>query len=107
MEYKLFMKNHSYQKITNTDLPGLFDKAYLKVAVADEAVKSSEITGIFPMKPNIFGDLNYCSSELDSESTKNLANINIPESTQPIAGRTGTLTNKIIKHETQNSNVNT
>lgn len=94
MECELFMKSHAYQKITNTDLPGLFTKAYLKVAVAQRAVKGFETAGIFPMNPDVFGDLDYSVSEPDKESTKNLAMSNIqtvpePESIQPVAGCSG------------------
>lgn len=110
MECELFMKSHAYQKITNTDLPGLFTKAYLKVAVAQKAVKGFETSGIFPMNPNGFGDLDYSVSEPDKESTNNLANSNRPtvpepESIQPIAGCSGTQTNTIRPKRVVGSNV--
>lgn len=104
MECELFMKSHAYEKITNIDLPGLFTKAYLKVAVAQKAVKAFEIAGIYPMNPDVFGDLDYSVREPDKESTNNLGTSNSqtvetvlePESIEPIAGCSGTQTN-IIK----------
>jgi hypothetical protein len=53
-ECQLFMKVHPNEKLTPSDLPTLFSKAYGHVATVEKATKGFECTGIFPVNPNIF-----------------------------------------------------
>lgn len=55
-ECDLYMTNHPYEKITHDVLASIFNKAYMKVASMDKAVKGFETTGIFPLNPDIFTD---------------------------------------------------
>lgn len=73
---RIVHESYAYERITNTNLPGLFTKAYLKVALAQKAVKAFEIAGIFPMNFDVFGDLDYSVREPDNECTNTLAHGN-------------------------------
>ncbi|KAJ8979708.1 hypothetical protein NQ317_015532 [Molorchus minor] len=63
-ECDLYMKNHPYEKITHDVLASIFNKAYLRVASMDKAVKGFEVTGIHPINPNVFGDDDFISDPI-------------------------------------------
>lgn len=42
-ECDLYMKNHPYEKITHDVLPSIFNKAYLRIASMDKAVRFQSV----------------------------------------------------------------
>lgn len=62
-EMDVFMKYKQYQQITPYDLASLFHKAYARIATVEKAVKGFEVTGIYPINPNVFTDEDFLASD--------------------------------------------
>jgi hypothetical protein len=75
-ECQLFMKVHPNEKLTPSDLPTLFSKAYGHVATVEKATKGFECTGIFPVNPNIFPEEMFAVSDLLTQQNNDANNEN-------------------------------
>lgn len=62
-ECDLYMRSSSLMKITPYDIAGLFNKAYSKVATMTNAVAGFKDTGIYPMNPDVFTDIDYLPAD--------------------------------------------
>ncbi|KAJ4435553.1 hypothetical protein ANN_18169 [Periplaneta americana] len=62
-ECDLFMKCHAAEKITPYDVPGLFNKAYSRVASVEKAARGFQCAGIWPLNPDVFDDDDFMAAE--------------------------------------------
>ncbi|KAJ4435448.1 hypothetical protein ANN_18063 [Periplaneta americana] len=62
-EYDLFMINHAHERITMSDIAGLLNKAYVKVATMEEAVSGFRSAGIVPLNPEKFSAEDFAPAQ--------------------------------------------
>ncbi|PSN41277.1 hypothetical protein C0J52_14335 [Blattella germanica] len=79
----LWMRRNPKSRITDYKVAALVNSAYTRLCRLDIALKGFSSTGIHPMNPNIFTDLDFASSFL-TESEKNHEEIT-PASASDIA----------------------
>lgn len=101
-ECSLFLKtksispNEANRKITQYELAGLFNRAYLKVATMDKGISGFSTAGILPINPDKFSELNFHTStseeevqieitEEDEEPRETMRNEDTTASTQEVA----------------------
>ncbi|KAJ4445218.1 hypothetical protein ANN_07019 [Periplaneta americana] len=62
-EYDLFMINHAHERITMSDIAGLLNKAYVKVATMEKAVSGFRSAGIVPLNPEKFSAEDFAPAQ--------------------------------------------
>lgn len=58
-----FMRNNPGEKITPNIVADLFNKAFGRVATIEKATKGFEVTGIFPVNPDVFSAEDFAPAE--------------------------------------------
>lgn len=58
-----FMRSHPGEKITPYIVADLFNKAFGRVATIEKATKGFEVTGIFPVNPDVFNAEDFAPAE--------------------------------------------
>ena len=51
------------KRITPYDIASLFNKAYGRVCNIEKAVNGFKVTGIFPLRPEVFSDEDFIASD--------------------------------------------
>jgi hypothetical protein len=69
-ECDLFMKARHMMKITPFDIAGVFNRAYSQVASIEKGVSGFQVTGIYPLNPNIFSSEDFLVPSVLQESSK-------------------------------------
>ncbi|KAJ4426850.1 hypothetical protein ANN_26649 [Periplaneta americana] len=62
-EYDLFMINHAHERITMSDIAGLLNKAYVKVATMEKAVSGFRSAGIVLLNPEKFSAEDFAPAQ--------------------------------------------
>jgi hypothetical protein len=62
-ECDLYMRSANLLKITPYEIAGLFNKAYCKTATMTNAVAGFKDTGIHPLNPNVFTDIDFLPAD--------------------------------------------
>ena len=57
------MRNHPGEKITPDIVADLFNKAFGRTATIEKATKGFEVTGIFPVNPDVFSAEDFAPAE--------------------------------------------
>ncbi|KAB0803072.1 hypothetical protein PPYR_02666 [Photinus pyralis] len=58
-----FLKSRPGERITTYELAEIFNKSFSRIATPDKAIKGFEVTGIFPMNPDVFSDDDFMAAE--------------------------------------------
>lgn len=59
-----WMTNHPAKRISVYDVMELFGKAFLQVATLEKAVRGFNVTGIYPLNPDIFSETDFLPSSV-------------------------------------------
>lgn len=76
-EIDLHLKHKQYERVGQYDIASIFKSAYGRVSSVDKAIKGFQCTGIFPLNPNVFDDMDFTPPAEDLSV--------VVESSQPVA----------------------
>ncbi|CAH1963651.1 unnamed protein product [Acanthoscelides obtectus] len=65
-EIRIFLRANQ-RAVTHFDISELFGRAYLKVQTGERAVKGFAVTGLYPVRRNVFTEDDYLAAEDNSE----------------------------------------
>ncbi|KAB0804364.1 hypothetical protein PPYR_01334 [Photinus pyralis] len=63
-----YMKSNHFVQIVVTKIAELFAKAYNRITTTEKGIKGFEVTGIFPLNRNIFGEEEFVNTAPENET---------------------------------------
>lgn len=96
-----YMKSNHYEKISLTCIAELFAKAFNRMATIEKGVKGFQVTGIYPLNRNVFGEEEFTRTPLEDITPEE---VNAPAEGLVVASTSGLVSNQVIGGPRKKSN---